>query len=108
MLTIKNQFSIIGERIPKSNWTIKGIDEVNGYRPNTNTYRNYYEVLIQNGLKNDTQSCLLNRNKTHIDGYDWYELTCIRKGKEYKEILMLRDIQKKRWFIDFISKVAVE
>lgn len=108
MLTIKNQSAIVGLPIYKTGWKIKGIDEVNGYRPNTNTYRNYYEILIQNGLKNDTQSILLNRNKTNHKGYDWYELTCIRKGKEYKEILMLKDIKKKRWFIDFISKVAVE
>lgn len=106
MLTIKNQSAIVGLPIYKSGWKIKGIDEVNGYRPNTNTYRNYYEIKIQRD--NETEACLLNRNKTNHKGYDWYELTCIRNGKIYREILMLKDIKNKRWFIDFVSKVTIE
>lgn len=106
MLVIKNKYNILGLPIHKTGYVIKDIDEVNGYRPNTNTYRNYYEIKVHNNK--DTEACLLNRNKVYIDGFAWYELTCIRKGKQYKEMLMLRDIRNKRWFIDFISKVAVE
>lgn len=106
MLVIKNKYNILGLPIHKTGYVIEDIDEVNGYRPNTNTYANYYEIKIHNNQ--DREQCLLNRNKVYIDGFAWYELTCIRKGKEYKEILMLRDIRNKRWFIDFISKVTIE
>ena len=106
MLTIKNKHAILGLPIYKTGFVIKDIDEVSGYRPNENTYALYYDIKIHNNK--DTQSCLLNRNKIHIDGFDWYELTCIRNGKIYREILMLRDIKNKRWFIDFVSKVTIE
>jgi hypothetical protein len=109
MLTIENINKIVNHTITNE-WQIRSMHEVtqSDYVNGGYVYKEVYEIIIQNKTTNNNYPIYLDRQYANSNIKYWYELSCMRRGKRYAQLLGRESIKDLRELIEHIKIVAID